>query len=287
MTRRDLLACCGAAVSAAQTARVPVYAHIWLYASRMPDRNPAPAIADIMRDLSQAGLDGVEVMDRVILTDESYRQLPELAKSCQLPVTGSSWSANTWKAEEHDRILTEGRALIERLGKLKARNLGMSVGNAGRRKTEAEFDAQASVLKKLMRMASDNGVVLNLHNHVYEVADKEYDLSNTLKRIPEAKLGPDIGWLVRAGIDPLDFIRRHASRLVYFHIRNELPGGKWPENLTEGIVDYAAIGRLLREIRFSGALAIELAHERDFQPARSNGENFRISRQWLREQAKF
>jgi sugar phosphate isomerase/epimerase len=262
-----------------------VYAHIWLYAARLPDRNPAPEIAPILRDLSGSGVDGVEVMNHVIFTDESFRQLPALSKETKLPITGSSWSANTWKAQEHDGILKDGKLLIERLASLKARNLGMSVGSAGRRKTEAEFDAQAAVLRKLIRMASDHGVQLNLHNHVYEVADGEYDLSNTLKRVPEAKLGPDIGWLVRAGIDPLDFIRRHSTRLVYFHIRNELPGGKWPEDLTEGIIDYAAIGRLLREIRFSGQVAIELAHDNGFTPKRSNGENFRISRKWLRETA--
>ena len=285
ITRRDWIACCSAAAASGQGPRIPVYAHIWLYAARMPDRNPAPEIASILRDLRGSGVDGVEVMNHVIFTDESFRKLPELSKETGLPITGSSWNANTWKADEHDRILKDGKLLVERLASLKARNLGMSVGNAARKKTESEFDAQAAVLRKLIRMASDHGVQLNLHNHVYEVVDGEYDLSNTLKRVPEAKLGPDIGWLVRAGVDPLDFIRRHSTRLVYFHIRNELPGGKWPEDLTEGIIDYAAIGRLLREIRFSGEVAIELAHDAGFTPKRSNGENFRISRKWLKEKA--
>jgi sugar phosphate isomerase/epimerase len=285
ITRREWIAGCGVMAASGQDRHIPVYAHIWLYAARMPDRNPAPEIASILRDLRGSGVDGVEVMNQVIFTDESFRKLPELSKETELPITGSSWNANTWKAEEHDQILKDGRLLVDRLASLKARNLGMSVGNAGRRKTESEFDAQAAVLRKLIRMASDNGVQLNLHNHVYEVADGEYDLGNTLKRVPEAKLGPDIGWLVRAGVDPLDFIRRHSSRLVYFHIRNELPGGKWPEDLTEGIIDYAAVGRLLREIRFSGEVAIELAHENGFSPKRSNGENFARSRKWLKEKA--
>jgi sugar phosphate isomerase/epimerase len=70
--------------------------------------------------------------------------------------------------------------------------------------------------------------------------------------------------------------------MVFAHLRNEKADGKWPEDLTEGVIDYAAVGDALRKVNFRGDLMIELAHERDFQPTRPLGESFRRSREYVR-----
>jgi sugar phosphate isomerase/epimerase len=70
--------------------------------------------------------------------------------------------------------------------------------------------------------------------------------------------------------------------MVFAHLRNEKADGKWPEDLTEGVIDYAAVGKALHELNFSGPLVIELAHERDFTPTRSFGESFASSRAWVK-----
>ncbi len=57
--------------------------------------------------------------------------------------------------------------------------------------------------------------MLNLHNHTYEVENELYDLKGTLARIPGIKLGPDLNWLVRAGVDPAGFIRRFGKQIVF------------------------------------------------------------------------
>ena len=75
--------------------------------------------------------------------------------------------------------------------------------------------------------------------------------------------------------------------MVFAHLRNELPNGKWPEDLTEGVIDYGAIGQALRDVQFSGDLMIELAHEREFQPTRPLGESVRISRDYVRRVMRF
>lgn len=286
MTRREFAVGAVAAQCGGAAGRPAVCAHLWLYAARLPQFDPSPVIADVFRDLSKAGYDGVELMHGAVFNDETFAKIPELSAEFRLPVAGSSWSANTWKRDEHSRIVEDGDRLTERLGKLKARHLGMSVGDARRPKTPDEFDAQADILRRLTAMAAKRGLQLNLHNHVYEVANNEFDLRNTLERLPDAKLGPDLGWLFRAKIDPLDFLKRHRSRIVYMHLRNEKADGTWPEDLSEGVIDYAAIGEFLRSTRYTGDLAVELAHERGYTPLRSNQENFRISREWVRRTMK-
>jgi sugar phosphate isomerase/epimerase len=51
----------------------------------------------------------------------------------------------------------------------------------------------------------------------------------------------------------------------------------------EGAMDYTAIGRALREVGFSGDMAVELAHEKDIKPSRPLGEDFRLSRVSVRK----
>jgi sugar phosphate isomerase/epimerase len=95
-------------------------------------------------------------------------------------------------------------------------------------------------------------------------------------------LGPDLNWLLRAKVDPVDFIRRHGKQMVYAHLRDQKADGRWSEAMGEGDMDYGAIGRALHAIPFTGDVAIELAHESDFQPTRPYGESFGMSRKYVR-----
>jgi sugar phosphate isomerase/epimerase len=50
----------------------------------------------------------------------------------------------------------------------------------------------------------------------------------------------------------------------------------------EGAIDYSAIGRTLREIKYSGDVAIELAHPKGFQLTRPLRESWKMSREYVR-----
>ena len=70
--------------------------------------------------------------------------------------------------------------------------------------------------------------------------------------------------------------------MVFAHLRNEKADHRWPEDLTEGAIDYGAVGKALRDTGFAGDLMIELAHEKEFVPTRAYGESIGISREWVR-----
>lgn len=282
MLRRTFLACTAAIAAAAPSRNVRVGAHLWVYAAKQPGYDPTPVLDQVFTELGRAGLDGIELMHGALLHDDSVARVNELSKRNHLAVIGTSWSGSLWKADAVEADIAQVRTVVERLANVRGRTLGISVGDAGRKKTEAEFDTQAAALRRIIRICADHGVVPNLHNHVYEVRDGEHDLNGTLARIPDIKLGPDLGWLFRAKVNPVDFTRRRGRQMVFAHLRNELANGRWPEDLTEGVIDYAAIGQALREVKFSGDLMIELAHERDFQPTRPLGESVRISREYVR-----
>jgi len=286
-TRRDLLKAATASLLAAVPAlpegpRIRVGAHPWVYAAPLPGYDITPVLDRIFADLSYAGVDGVELMDTALRHADVVPRVRDLSRRYSLPVIGASYQAPMWNREKHAEIVEDARAVIGRIAEVGGHTLGTSVGDARRKKTAAELDAQAEMLRKLMEICVANGVVLNLHNHIYEVQDDEYDLRGTLTRIPDAKLGPDIDWLVGAKVDPVSFIHRYGARIVYAHLRDRKADGVWSEAMGEGAIDYAAAGRALHDVKFSGTLAIELAYPAGFTPTRPLRESFKLSREYVR-----
>ncbi|MBI5008704.1 MAG: sugar phosphate isomerase/epimerase [Bacteroidia bacterium] len=162
--------------------------------------------------------------------------------------------------------------------------LMVSVGKPSVRiKTETELDNQADLLKKLIQMAEKKGIALNLHNHTYEVENNMFDLRGTLKRIPDVKLGPDLNWLLRGGVDPIKFLREFRNQIIFTHLRDQLSNGKWPESLGEGDVNFSEISDVFKEIGFRGDVVIELAHESGFVNTRPLRESLKMSRDHLKK----
>ncbi len=256
--------------------KIKIGAHIWAYAAREPNCDIYNILDKVFEDLGKTDLDGVELTGNVLLHSDSLEKVSGLSLKYKVPVIGSSFGAKMSDKSAHIQILKDAEKIISILAKLGARNLGISTGGKEGLKTSDEIDTQAEVLIKIKKMCEDNGVIMNLHNHTYEVANNEYELKENIKRIPDIKLGPDLNWLLRAGIEPFDFLRRYKERIVYMHIRDQ-KGTKWTEAFGEGDFDLSLFKKVLEEIDFSGDIAIELAHEKDHKFVRSMGENFKIS----------
>ncbi len=262
--------------------RVMVAAHPWVYAARLPEYDIFPKLDEIFEDMAAAGMDGVELMHTALRHDAAVERICELSQRNSLPVIGSSFGGEFWTREGQRAVLDDARVVVPRLAETGGRTLGVSVGHAPAPKTPEQLDIQAETLRELMALCDAHGVTVNLHNHTYEVENDEHDLRGTLERVPEAKLGPDLNWLLRAGVDPVDFIERYGERIVFLHLRDQHADGRWAESLGEGDMDYEAIAAALRRVGFAGDAAIELAHERDFEPTRPLRESLRMSRDFVR-----
>jgi sugar phosphate isomerase/epimerase len=300
LSRRDFVKSAAASMAAAWLARsamsaetpappgprVVVGAHPWVYAATQPNYDITPVLPQIFADLSYAGMSGVELMHTALRPDDAVARIGELSRKNQLPIIGMSFDGAMWNREMHPIVLSDAKLVIPRLATLGGRTLGTSVGPVrwGLKipKTEQQLDDQADLLRQLMALCEQHGVVLNLHNHTYEVENDLHDLKGTLKRIPGIKLGPDLNWLIRGGVDPVAFIRQYGRQIVFMHLRDQTKDGRWVEAMGEGDTDFVAIGRALHDINFEGDAVIELAHEKDFKPTRPLRESFRISREFVR-----
>jgi sugar phosphate isomerase/epimerase len=212
------------------------------------------------------------------------KQIKELIDQYKIKLIGSSYGADMWNKEKQNQIFEDVDLIFTNMATVGARTFGVSVGEpAGRKKTEDEFDNQVALLKKIIPLGLKRGIVVNLHNHTAEVENKMYDLRGTLKRIPDVKLGPDLNWLLRAGINPVDFLREFRKQIVFMHLRDQMANGKWPESMGEGNVNFKEIADVLKEINFEGDTIIELAHENGFVRTRPLKESLKMSRDFMRK----
>lgn len=263
--------------------KAKVSAHIWVYASAYPPNwDATPDLEKIFSDLHAAGLDGVEIMEVNLRHDDAVEHLKRLQEQYKLPVTGVSYGAAMWDATKRNEILDDVTLVVKRLGQLKGKTFGISVGDARRPKTESELDAQAQVLKSINAICGDAGVVANLHNHTYEVANGMHDLKGTLARIPDMKLGPDLNWLIRGGVDPVAFIKTYGHQMVYMHIRDQYQDGAWTEYVGQGVTDFSAMAAALRSVNFKGKAAIELAFPAKYVPKNSLTEDWKRSMEYVK-----
>jgi len=262
---------------------IPICAHPWAYAARQPEHDIVPILDRIFSDLAQAQFDGIELMHTVFDHAGSIEKAAALADQHGLRVVGSSFGGKMWDRTEHEAVRRAAERTLDGLAALGGETLGVSTGpKPGERKTAAELNAQAELLTEIIALADARGVTLNLHNHTYEAKDNEYEIQAMIDRIPDVKLGPDLNWLLRAGVDPFDFLRRRGERVVFLHLRDE-KDGRWVEALGEGEFDFAKLARVLEEIGFDGIATVELAHERDVELSRPLGKCFRISREHIRQ----
>lgn len=266
--------------------QVKLSGHLWVYASKYPPNwDCTPILEQAFSDMAHAGLYGIELMEVLLRPDDAVTRISEYSKKHHIKVSGSSYGVGfqMCDTEQHQRIWEDIQLIIPRLAQLGGETFGISVGGVGRKKTARELDSQAQLLKKILPFCEDHGIQPNLHNHTYEVENDLHDLKGTLQRIPEARLGPDINWLIRAGVDPIAFLKMYGDKIVYLHIRDQYENGDWSEYVGQGATDFEAIGATLKAIDFSGMAAIELAFPNDFEPTLPLKETWKKSREFVQQ----
>jgi len=260
---------------------VPVSGHLWVYASKYPPNwDCTPILEEVFSDFKYAGIQGLEIMEIILRRDDSVQKLADLTGKYGVPVTGTSYGGDMWQHDKHNEILEDLDLITQRLHKAGGITLGISVGDAQRIKTEPELDAQADLLKDVLKLCTKNGIQPNLHNHTYEVINSMHDLKGTLARIPNIALGPDLNWLVRGGVDPVWFIETYGHQMVYMHIRDQKADGKWTEAVGDGVINFPAIVQALKKVGFKGRAAIELAF--DAPPINPIKDDWKKSREYVK-----
>ena len=125
------------------------------------------------------------------------------------------------------------------------------------------------------------GIRLGYHNHDWELRVRDGDKAG-LDLVFEGAAGTplaweaDIAWLVRAGVDPQDWLARHGDRLLAAHVKDIAPEGRnrdedgWIE-VGQGVLDWPALWRTCRD---AGARWMVVEHDKPADPARMARASF-------------
>lgn len=145
-------------------------------------------------------------------------------------------------------------------------------------KTDADLASEVNSLHWVADICQLQGLPLNFHTHNWELADDLRELHYlTANTDPDRiSLCLDIGWVQRAGYDPLRVIDEFYPRIRYLHLKDTLDDC-WTE-VGRGTVDFRTLLADLNQRGFSGQLAVERDEELE-----NAFESAKISRDALRD----
>lgn len=151
--------------------------------------------------------------------------------------------------------------------------------------TAEEHAANIDGLKEAAHILREHGLPAYYHNHAYEFADGARVLQSILDGVPADLLNlafdtANASQDIPAAQVP-EVIRRFASRIGYLHYKDHR-GGTLVEALGEGEIDFAAVGRVVREIGYAGWVVAEIEQGPGMVATRPVAEDARRSYDLLR-----
>jgi sugar phosphate isomerase/epimerase len=119
-----------------------------------------------------------------------------------------------------------------------------------KRRDEGDIEELAPFFDTVGLKCRDRGITFGYHNHDFDFARiNGHTLLDSLleKSDPELmQLELDVYWAASAGIDPRDFLRRHAGRIPLIHIKDMAADGA-PADVGDGTLDLPGILAAARE----------------------------------------
>lgn len=120
---------------------------------------------------------------------------------------------------------------------------------------DKSFDLSVRELRELVKISSDDGVLLNVEPCEPSVAQAPQDAIRLCQEVPGLGLTLDYSHFIDPGyqqseLEPLHRFARH------FHAR-QAARGKRVETVEKGTIDFSRIISLLRRLNYEGTLAVE------------------------------
>jgi sugar phosphate isomerase/epimerase len=128
-------------------------------------------------------------------------------------------------------------------------------------------------LADISRIIGDEGARFGWHNHHWEVSQHSagrYPLDLLFEEAPELVWEADLAWLVRGGVDPVQWLNRYAGRIPAAHVKDLAPAGAahdedgWAD-VGHGTLDW---GALLPAMQAAGVKLLVVEHDNPSDVAR-------------------
>lgn len=234
-------------------------------------KGQALTLRDALNNLKAVGADGIEFspgsseLEKQGFTKES---LKELLGSMGLAISGNYFTAPFYDPNQKEDIFQEAQRRFEVLKEFGAENIiigppgGVKAQGADRLKLVKQ---QAPVLNELGKRAMDQGIQIGIHPHLNTLVESAHEIDTVMEATDPryVYLSPDTGHIHLAGGNLLAILRKYKARLNYFHFKDGVRPFVRPDfipnlrELGQGEVDFPAVMRLLKEIRYRGWINVE------------------------------
>ncbi len=198
----------------------------------------ATRFPQVFAEVKAAGFAGVEIGFRHV------RQIPPAQLKAMLDDSGLVMAAlhiggnlfDPAQAAEEQRILDLAMEYMRALETDKLIYSGMRV------QTDEQFDAELDTLNKAAESLQKQGCHLLYHNHNWEFKDDERIMRPLIEKSSKA-LGfcPDIGWVMKGGVDVIKFLDGIKDRIGALHFKDFATSGSMCDTvvLGEGVAPLA------------------------------------------------
>jgi len=233
-------------------------------------------LPQILSEIKAAGYDGFEIgAQHLDISDPD--SLRNLAAQHGLHVVGIHVGGEIYDPESVQAALKNLEQTVRFARAAGARFIPFS-GRLKENKTADALTNQAANLNQIGQVCRAEGLTLCYHNHFWEIENDCAELHHICNHTDPklVSLCLDVGWVQRAGGDPVSVARTFNDRVGYFHIKDTTPD-EWME-VGYGDVDFPALFQVIQG-RSAGWLVVEQDETRR-QPA----ESAQMSRTYLLEQ---
>jgi inosose dehydratase len=252
-----------------------------------PPPPPDPALNDtIFKDVSELGFAGLELFDWQINGLESQGLLGGLVEKYKLPLVASYTSVNLTDPAQRAGTIA---AAVE-VGKIMKKYGGKTIviGPSGRVGGESynyndHKQNIVTTLNELGKAITDIGVIAALHQHTGTAVETRDETYATMEAVDTryVKFGPDIGQLLKGGVDPVPVVKAFLPVVQHMHFKDWVGGpsmaGYCPLGL--GKVDLGGILDLMEGRKLEGMIMVEL--DRGGEMPYTPRETAEIARGWL------
>jgi len=230
---------------------------------------------EILSDIAQGGFEGLEVYTQKTLpvTDENMAALERLlTPKYNLRLSGIYWGDRFHLDSEHDRIRKECRRFLGYLKRFGSDRLIIGPPGPEVEDERRAISSMARIMNEVGKIALEQyGIKTAVHPHVGGLIENPRQIAQLMQETDPRyfNLAPDTAQLWMGGGDPVRMFEEYKRRLVYVHykdIRAYHRGLKgYLDNVIElgrGVIDFPALHRILKSIRYRGWITIDLDNAR-------------------------
>ncbi|MDZ7721238.1 MAG: TIM barrel protein [candidate division KSB1 bacterium] len=226
-------------------------------------------LTDSFQDLKDLGTDGIELT----LRKREFKQfnvtlarVKEMLDDYGLAVSGHYFSGPFYDKSSFSEIREELQQKINSLKFFNARHIIIGPPRFSKAGNRLEtIKSMGPVLNDLGKIAQDQGVEIGIHPHLKTIIETPEDIHAIMDATDPrfVYMSPDTGHIHLGGGDVVEILTTYKQRLNYFHFKDAAGEYTYPDfkpNLRElgsGEIDFLAVMRLLREIKYKGWINVE------------------------------